>query len=74
MFWVSLEQSIGKWPGKGRSCLTNLVVFYDISEQGKSHSCQLSDFTKAFDMVSQNIQNISKLEDIGVMGGLSSTG
>lgn len=49
--------------------LTDLVVFYDINEQEKSHSCQLSDVSKAFDMVSHSIL-LSKLEDKDVMGGL----
>ncbi|KAK4829718.1 hypothetical protein QYF61_006093 [Mycteria americana] len=44
---------------KGRSCLTNLIYFYDKSthlvDEGKAVDVVYLDFSKAFDMVSHNI-------------------
>ena len=44
---------------KGRSCLTNLITFYDwatrLVDEGKAVDVVYLDFSKAFDMVSDSI-------------------
>ena len=44
---------------RGRSCLTNLISFYDkithLLDQGKTADVMVLDFSKAFDMVSHRI-------------------
>ncbi|CAM4626627.1 unnamed protein product [Lepidochelys kempii] len=54
---------------KGKSCLTNLIVFYDeitgFLDEGKVVDVLFHDFSKAFDTVSHNIL-ASKLKKCGL--------
>ena len=56
---------------KGRSCLTNLISFYDrvtcLLDEGKAVDVVYLDFSKAFDTVSNNIL-LSKLATRGLDG------
>ncbi|CAM4632354.1 unnamed protein product [Lepidochelys olivacea] len=56
---------------KGRSCLTNLIAFYDeitgSVDEGKAVDALFLDFSKAFDTVSHNIL-VSKLKKYGLDG------
>ncbi|PKU42275.1 rna-directed dna polymerase from mobile element jockey-like [Limosa lapponica baueri] len=64
--------SLTSIPGKGKSCLTNLIAFYDAItgwlDEGRAADVIYLDFNKAFDAVSHNIL-VRKLRKCGLDEG-----
>ncbi|PKU43880.1 rna-directed dna polymerase from mobile element jockey-like [Limosa lapponica baueri] len=64
--------SLTSVPGKGKLCLTNLIVLYDVKtrwlDEGRAADVIYLDFSKAFDTVSHNIP-IKKLKKRGLDEG-----